>query len=445
MVGYIIYENKEYTFEYENNIINIYTKDVTELYEAFFEETINKNDNLIYTLKGYQFQNLNAVEFIFLSGINVLLGKHKVDMKIEFYSREEVEYNKVKFTSNFIDAIYGTEHYIDSRKRNPDGSQEISLKSYNESDSKNYNFKLDNMEAQMQFQTQRIFDRKKNSILSKNTYITYKFSEKLNYRNLYKVINLTFNLLSFIIYNKNIKIKTIELFNEEESVGNVESYRDSLIEETPISKIKRYLKLEYIENSIEKLLIKLLENEIYLRNIPQNNKYIDGKEILMTTAGFEYVFEKVYEKVKHRDKTLNIRKDLTNRLEEIKEEVNDIKEKKMIDNLIEKGINKDDIKAKIIETNKRMNGIPNKILKELLNMNNREDDFNNVCEQIRVVRNYYAHGKLNINVQNENQNAIIGIIMLDRVIYLMQLKEIGIEDEEILKEVLIDVFNIRIS
>ena len=65
MVGYIIYEGKEYTFEYENNIINIYSKDVTELYEAFLDEATNKSNNLIYNLKGYQFQNLNAVEFIF--------------------------------------------------------------------------------------------------------------------------------------------------------------------------------------------------------------------------------------------------------------------------------------------------------------------------------------------------------------------------------------------
>ena len=387
---------------------------------------------------------MNPVEFVFLSGIDKLLGKHKVDMKIEYYSKEISEYNKVKFTSNVIDAIYGSEHYINSKKRDTDGRQRIELKPYEESDSKIYRFKFEDLDAQMQFQTKRIFARNTNSMLSRKTYISCKLSDNLNNEKLYKVINLIYNFLSFIIYNKNVKFEDIELYNERKNIGNVEYYRNNLLEEIKTENINKYLKLEYIENSIEGLLEKLVNNEIYLRNIPQNNRYIDGKEILMTTAGFEYVFEKVFERVEHKTETLNKREDLIKKLEDIKESVLDSKEKKMIDNIIN-GINRDDIKTKIIETNKKMNNIPEKILIQLLTINGRTDKFNNVCEQIRVIRNCYAHGKLNIDIQEKNKNAILGIIMLDKIIYLMQLRKIGIMDEKIYKEILNDMFNMLIS
>lgn len=444
MTGYIVYKDVEYIFDYEKNMISIYTKDITELYNNWLGKFTEKNESIIYILKGYQFPNLNPVEFIFLSGIDQLLGKHKVDMKIEYYSKKILEYNQVKFTSNVIDAIYGTEHYINSRKRNEDGRQKIELKPYNESDSKIYNFKFEDLDVQMQFQTKRIFTRNTNSMLSRKTYIDFKLSDNLNYQKLYKLINLIYNFLSFIIYNKNVKFETIELYNERENIGSAEFYRDNLLEEVKIENINRYLKLEYIENSIEGLLEKLANNEIYLRNIPQSNRYIDGKEILMTTAGFEYVFEKVFKKVEHGIETLNRREDLIKKLEDVKESVVDCKEKKMIDNIIN-GINKDDIKSKIIATNKKMNNIPEKILMKLLTINGRKDKFNNVCEQIRVVRNYYAHGKLNMDIQEKNENAILGIIMLDKIIYLLQLREIGITDEKIYKEILANMFNIFIS
>lgn len=445
MTGYIIYKDKEYAFEYQKNIINIYAKNITEIYDNFQEQFDNNEKESIYVLNGYVYPNLNMVEFVFISGITNILGEHKVDMKIEYRDINKKEFNQIKFISNVIDAIYGIDHYVNKRKKEPNGKQTIELKSYKGSDSKTYKFKFNQMDTKLQFQTKRIWSRNTNAMLSRTTYLDCKFSSDINYKNLYEFINVIYNFLSFIIYSKNVKFKSILLYNSNEYIGNLECYRDSIQEEVEIEDIKRYLKIEYIEKYIGKLLNKIANNEIYLRNLPYNFRYLDGKEILMTTAGFEYVFKKVYKEIKHRDKTIKMRNDLKTRLEEIKENITVTREKNMIDYMIKNYLDDDDIKAKIIEVNKKMYKIPEKIVRELLKINNRTDKFNNVCEQVRVIRNKYAHGDLNVEMKNKNRNAIIGVIMLERIIYLMQLKEIGIEDEKIYNEVLNDIFCMRID
>ena len=221
MTGYIIYKDKEYAFEYQKNIINIYAKNITEIYDNFQEQFDNNEKESIYVLNGYVYPNLNMVEFVFISGITNILGEHKVDMKIEYRDINKKEFNQIKFISNVIDAIYGIDHYVNKRKKETNGKQTIVLKSYKGSDSKTYKFKFNQMDTKLQFQTKRIWSRNTNAMLSRTTYLDCKFSSDINYKNLYEFINVIYNFLSFIIYSKNVKFKSILLYNSNEYIGNV--------------------------------------------------------------------------------------------------------------------------------------------------------------------------------------------------------------------------------
>ena len=59
MIGYIIYNDIEYTFEYEKNIINIYTKDITELYNNLLETDDTKVGNYKLLSKDLDYTVMN--------------------------------------------------------------------------------------------------------------------------------------------------------------------------------------------------------------------------------------------------------------------------------------------------------------------------------------------------------------------------------------------------
>lgn len=72
-------------------------------------------------------------------------------------------------------------------------------------------------------------------------------------------------------------------------------------------------------------------------------------------------------------------------------------------------------------------------LKHLCDLNYKNNK-NRIFTCLQKFRNDLAHGNMGINIDLD-LDGLVGIIFLERLIYIMQLKRLGLDDDNIIKAI----------
>ena len=94
-------------------------------------------------------------------------------------------------------------------------------------------------------------------------------------------------------------------------------------------------------------------------------------------------------------------------------------------------IGKDNLESKLIFTNKELKEVSEIFLKYLCKLNDIKSE-NEIFTNLQKLRNDFAHGNMEIDIDSDG---FVGIIYLERLIYIMQLKRFGLDDNNIKKAV----------
>ena len=206
------------------------------------------------------------------------------------------------------------------------------------------------------------------------------------------------------------------------------------IDEAEEDYIKKYhINYDYIKTIDHKILQAIVDEKIFIRHIPENElkrNQITPQSFVIVSSAFEWEFKQLFTNVVEHTKTK------INKMEEIKNDllqlsVNYDKQKNKVIKKIVEDVGRDNLESKIIYTNKKLSNISEIFLQYLCNLNYIKNK-NKIFTNLQKLRNDFAHGNMDIDIDSDG---FVGIIYLERLIYIMQLKRFGLDDENIKKAI----------
>ena len=206
------------------------------------------------------------------------------------------------------------------------------------------------------------------------------------------------------------------------------------IDEAEENYIKKYhINYDYIKTIDHKILQAIVDEKIFIRHIPENElkrNQITPQSFVIVSSAFEWEFKQLFPNgVEHTKTKINKMEEIKNDLLQLS--VNYDKQKNKVIKKIVEDVGRDNLESKIIYTNKKLSNISEIFLQYLCNLNYIKNK-NKIFTNLQKLRNDFAHGNMDIDIDSDG---FVGIIYLERLIYIMQLKRFGLDDENIKKAI----------
>lgn len=251
--------------------------------------------------------------------------------------------------------------------------------------------------------------------LTLNSALRFEFEPTNDYRFIYRLYRLARLFLKFLCYRTNVYLPVIRLAGPTEN-GRRRSFASLRIvegidetgptDEKALEK-RSYIKQERIAGSEGKVLTKLAADELYVRHIPETYKArfsIDAARFVMIMAAFEWEHKRSFpDKVFRPGKTSKI-----------------------------------PLKDRIAQAAKDFDDVIGGFFRSLCFENQITLDYFAMAQPLAEQRNRYAHGDLE---QDFDSVSIYGLTYLEWLIYAMQLRRCGVDDEHI-REAVADLFGL---
>jgi len=147
----------------------------------------------------------------------------------------------------------------------------------------------------------------------------------------------------------------------------------------------------------------------------------------MITAGFEWEFKRNYPNgIEKRDQTIKAEQTVTNIINDLIEgNTGKIKE---IFKFLKKLISTDNLESRIITYGHDYDNISTDFGNYLYKLNDEELKYNEMGKRLADQRNHFAHGDIDKEFIGLS---LLDLIYLEYIIYIIQLKFYGIEDDKI--------------
>lgn len=373
----------------------------------------------------------------FLEDGTISSQNYVLRLKINGYlctERDNTKISKITFFSKELNYIYNTRNVFKTKIYNLDDSCNIELKPYEETLSKKFKFNHRGKSVLCSFNIRKFISRKFNTPLTVASTMSFEFEETDEYEFILNLYFIAKRFIQFLTFRNNIEFDQIDVLNcfrnDYRKNGYLVMY-ENIIKENEEIISERYIPLEYIYDSIENIFGEVINNEIYTKHYPHSYELsteITAASFILTTSAFEWEFYKLY------PNGINKSEKRQNAIDSVKEKLN---------NLYNESTGREKKIYKSLKDFVYLEGLDNKInyvLKEFENMLHifaeqlYKDNYNvaKISERIKEQRNIYAHGKLNMEF---NEEVVKDIIYLEKVIYCMQLKRIGVSETNIKKSI----------
>ena len=259
-----------------------------------------------------------------------------------------------------------------------------------------------------------------------------------NYEFIYDIIMACYTFISYLYYRQNINFNNIELLSRDKKgrylvIGQMTMWVHDIVEPEEDYVKKHYIDYNSIKMIDDKILQAIIDEKIFIRHIPENEikrNQVTPQSFVIVSSAFEWEFSQLFpDGVKHRDAKIN-------QIEEIKKDLLQLfnnynkQKKKIIDKILE-NIGKDNLESKLIYTNEELKDVSEIFLQHLCGLNHIENK-NKIFTNLQKLRNDFAHGNMEIDIDSDG---FVGIIYLERLVYAMQLKRFGLDDNNIKKAI----------
>lgn len=440
--GYYIYNNEKYRFELDDEYITVVNENGVDWKK--FVDNLNgkyKEKHNIQILKVKLFPNWNDAIIFHNHNLDSIgsVSTFRILGIIEF-KYEEQKIDALNIYAKELEYIYDSRRVLDSVKYSQKGNMDFKIKSFEEVNSLKKKIKLKDTIVNYSFEIERKVSTKDiNNYFIANALLKFEWNSLLeDYNLIYDIIMTGYTFISYLYYRQNINFKCIELLKKDEKGKYFPVAQMTLfihnIDEAEEDYIKKYhINYDYIKTIDHKILQAIVDEKIFIRHIPENElkrNQITPQSFVIVSSAFEWEFKQLFPNgVEHKKTKINKMEEIKNDLLQLS--VNYDKQKNKVIKKIVEDVGRDNLESKIIYTNKKISNISEIFLQYLCNLNYIKNK-NKIFTNLQKLRNDFAHGNMDIDIDSDG---FVGIIYLERLIYIMQLKRFGLDDENIKKAI----------
>lgn len=404
--------------------------------EALLGISNETNRKIVFVPSGSEVEKINAILIV----------------DVEYYiinkfDRESM--NRISIKGPEITHIFSTNIALNKFNWEENGKLGISTKPFIETTTEKEFFKINDKDLSIYFGISLSSTYKTGEApLTLNSTMFIDFEATDDYEFVVNIIEIAKRFIQYLCYRRNISFSSIEIASPT-SKGLHEVFakmykveEKSIIENYPIDK-ERFIKYDYVKGNIGKIINDIGLNNIYLEHIPdtfESGRRINAGKYVMITAGFEWEFNRNYPKgIKKSDSTKKAEENVTKIIEDLIEK-NSGKSKQIL-KFLKKLIKSDSLESKIITYGNDYSEISDIFGSHLYNINNETLNYKDMGKRLSDQRNHFAHGDIDKEFIGLS---LLDLVYLEYVIYIMQLKFYGVDNNNI-KKAINDLFGCNIA
>lgn len=394
----------------------------------------------------------NGIIFIPQSGKAVRSVRHNIFSRMEIiveiiaYIEKKTgqrEYNKAAFDGVCLNHIYppikGYRAILSESEKDKDKIFELRTEELNRRMTDRQELKVDNMVVSTYYtiSPKISFNITTDTPVVFQSNLVFEFSPTDNYRFTYMLAQRVKLFLGFLTFQREIGKFGVSLyykhlsgylpFGEMYIVDSSMSHKGDLRFDSTHLARNRYIEIELLDGIDREILQDIIGNALYLRHLPYSNRdklVIDESKFVLTTAAFEYEFNRLYpEGIPRKEASVASMECVNKLLSDLIDEKTG-KVKKILRNMQRDITNKvrlqEKIKHAVIELDEVM-----KIFVKLI-YGDEETNYNLIGQRIGEQRNRFAHGKIDIN-----EHIGYDVNFLRCLLLAMQLRKYNASDDKI--------------
>lgn len=396
----------------------------------------------------------------YLLGVNQITGKRiafktatgevglrntELIIKIQYYlelSSDDDRISRIVIKADELNYIYNVSNAIEAYSFEEEGTTSCKTKTFEETTSDKELFICCGKSVEVLFTIYRGIQFNSCTPINLSSSMVFEFEATNDYDFIFRVVGVAKLFISYLCYRRNIQISDIIIQSRRED-GRYQNigimYHPGWQEKkTENSKIieKNHIAFEGIKGHVGEILQDLEDGILYTRHLPEDykdSKRINHSKFIMVTAAVEWIIKVLYPNgIEHSKKTKEA-------IEQVKKEL-DVKIKSTSCKVKDQYKHLRDVleyDSLSVRINKICNDYEELITpfgKFLYEINYELDNFDylKISQRIEKQRNDFAHGNLD---EEYDMLATLDIILLERVVYILQLSKYGIEKEKIISEV----------
>jgi hypothetical protein len=449
--GIITFEENEYSFLMENNILQILPGSKKQ-HKDFVNRVLN---NFIKKWTGeIKFVPIKILKGITLSNenIEIMVSDNEANengflsypvitfMKVnKKYSIEKV--NKIRLEDDFLKYCIPPEDFQKASLKLEKNKKFLESVQYQLNQNLDINLgSFSYNDIKIAVICNGLLTLYQNSLapLSTKVYLDFCFEKALNFNNLNKIIHIINNSFKFIYRNTNAVFDSFILYNDNNKCGEIKITKKPLVELEKLCAIN----LNFLLTSYARILQEIGDDNFTLNHIPGNNPNLYSPSRYMNILeSFESEFS-MYPEAEttiRSEEFFTIRDEISTLINEKIEENSGHKKKYWKEILKSVNFSGNSISQKYnlaIAKNKN-------ILKPVIYnyLGNSEDVIiEKITERTNKIRNSYAHGHLDFERKPED---VYYIIIIEILIYSMELKRVKVSETDI-KAIINELFHLNI-
>lgn len=457
--GIINYKEIDFTFIFDKrNLKLIPSNDKKQEVDMWFRKEINKG---VYTIGDpvyiegvlYGVANETGQKIVLIpshTSISRINSTLIIDIEyyiINKYNRETVD--RIAIKGPEITHIFPTTYALKKIDWGENGIIDVRTKSFAETTTEKEKFSIDDKELFIYFGISISSSYKTGeSPINLSSTMFIEFAPTDDYEFIIDLLKILKQFIQYLCYRRNVVFSSVEIASPT-SKGLHETFatlyktkEDNLVETYPIEK-ERFIKYEYIKGAIGKIIDDIVLQKIYLEHIPENyelGRHINAGRFVMITAAFEWEFKRTYPNgITKNQKTQEAEENVINIINSLIGK-NTGKSKGIL-KFLKKLIRTDNLESRIIEYGKDYGNISDIFGNNLYNLNNEELNYKKMGKRLSDQRNHFAHGDIDKKFIGLS---LLDLLYLEYVIYIMQLKFYGLDDN-IVKNSINDLFGCNLA
>ena len=391
--------------------------------------------------------NENGHRYIFFTQQGEHIGSKNSILFIDViaymeYTVKTEEIDKITFSSPEINCIHPVNsaftYSFDQNNISNNGVFTLTTLDFDATSTEKQYFSLDEMEISVNFGISRRLSTKiGESPVILNSSMNFEFAPTRDFEFVIRLWRVAREFVRFLCYRKNVCLSTAEISapykdGKHLRIGTLYFIDDGRQTEIDTLKKGRYIKQQYIAGSEGKILSDIADNLLYTRHIPatyEDGRHIDAARFIMITAAFEWEFHREYpEGIPRKESTIEIEKQADETIQElINKSTGKLKKKYQF---LKKLIKSDSLQNEIVKMGEDYDVVLGVFGRHLYHLNDEELNYKEMGERLANQRNHFAHGDLDKDFIGLS---LLDLIYMEYVVYAMQLKRYGINDDNIRK------------
>ena len=444
--GNLTYKGVKFTFIFDKRDLKLIppSDKVREVEKWFYEELDNgmlvDTGKLLYIesdyLEGFCNETVNKIVFIpnktSIGQINdsLIISVHSF---ILYLINVKEKISGMRFYGSTIDNVYPVNKAVSAFSFEDNGALSINTKPIGDSKSEAQSFVMNDKMVNVSFIIARQFKRVSPNPIKLFSVMSFTFEETDDFIFISKLFDYAKVFLQYLHYRKDVGISEITLCAVNDKSQMLECAQFFLCDncwDNEKDKGDRVILQSYMGGQEGKLFQALVDNNIYTRHIPKNYadfRVFNAARIIMITAAFEWEFSQLFPDAQIRsDKRVEAESEaekvLTTLAEDSKGEL------KKIYKHLKSCVKDNTLECRIVFAYKALQDVFKIFGEHLYSMNDTKFNCNEIAKRLSEQRNNFAHGKLN---KQFSEVSLLDIMWLERMVYVMQLRRLGLPDRNI--------------